>query len=43
MEKLETAFDALSCLKLIAIDERTNFNISEEGSYLHLFRVDTLQ
>ena len=35
MEKLEIVFDALPCLKSIPIDERANFKISEEGSYLH--------
>ena len=35
MEKLEIAFSALPCLKLIPIEERGDFTISEEGSYLH--------
>lgn len=35
MEKLEIAFSDLPCLKLIPIDERGDFTISEEGSYLH--------
>ena len=35
MEKLEIAFSALPCLKLIPIEEWGDFTISEEGSYLH--------
>jgi len=40
MEKLEIAFSDLPCLKLIPIDERSNFTISEEGSYLHWAKQD---
>lgn len=35
MEKLRVPFDGLPSLKTIPIEDRGNFNISEEGSYLH--------
>jgi hypothetical protein len=35
MEKLEVKFDVLPILKTIPIEDRSDFNISEEGSYLH--------
>ena len=40
MEKLEISFDVLPILKTIQIADRGNFNISEEGSYLHWPKLD---